>query len=51
MPVIGVGGIRSAADVRQYLQVGAALVAMGTGAMADPRLPERIVRDLETNGG
>ena len=51
MPVIGVGGVRSAADVRQYLRAGASLVAMGTGAMADPRLPERIVRDLERDGG
>jgi dihydroorotate dehydrogenase (NAD+) catalytic subunit len=47
MPVIGVGGVRSAADVRQYLRIGASLVAMGTGALADPRLPERIIRDLE----
>lgn len=47
MPVIGVGGVRSAADVRQYLRVGASLVAIGTGALADPRLPERIVSDLE----
>lgn len=46
-PVIGVGGVRSADDVRQYLRVGASLVAIGTGALADPRLPERIVRDLE----
>ncbi|MGH7579268.1 MAG: dihydroorotate dehydrogenase [Gemmatimonadales bacterium] len=51
MPVIGVGGVRSAEDVRQYLRVGAALVAIGTGALADPRLPERIVRDLERSGG
>ena len=51
MPVIGVGGVRSAEDVRQYLRVGAALVAIGTGALADPRLPERIVRDLERTGG
>jgi dihydroorotate dehydrogenase (NAD+) catalytic subunit len=47
MPVIGVGGVRSAADVRQYLRAGASLVAMGTAALADPRLPERIVRELE----
>ena len=46
-PVIGVGGIRSADDVRQYLRAGAALVAIGTGALADPHLPERIVIDLE----
>jgi dihydroorotate dehydrogenase (NAD+) catalytic subunit len=51
MPVIGVGGVRSADDVRQYLRAGASLVAMGTGALADPRLPERIVRDLESRGG
>ena len=47
MPVIGVGGVRSADDVRQYLRAGASLVAMGTAALADPRLPERIVEDLE----
>ena len=51
MPVIGVGGVRSAEDVRQYLKVGAALVAIGTGALADPRLPERIVHDLESSDG
>lgn len=51
MPVIGVGGIRSAADVRQYLGVGASLVAIGTAALADPRLPARVVRDLERGHG
>ncbi|HEX3276309.1 MAG TPA: dihydroorotate dehydrogenase [Gemmatimonadales bacterium] len=51
MPVIGVGGVRSAADVRQYLRAGAALVGIGTAALADPRLPERIVRDLERGNG
>jgi dihydroorotate dehydrogenase (NAD+) catalytic subunit len=51
MPVIGVGGVRSADDVRQYLGVGASLVAMGTGALADPRLPERIVEELEHDHG
>ena len=51
MPVIGVGGVRSAADVRQYLRVGAALVGIGTAALADPRLPERIIRDLERGDG
>ena len=46
MPVIGVGGIRSAADVREYLAAGASLVAIGTAALADPRLPARIAREL-----
>ncbi len=51
MPVIGVGGVRSAADVRQYLKVGAALVGIGTAALADPRLPERLIRELEHGNG
>ena len=51
MPVIGVGGISSADDVRQYLRVGASLVGIGTAALADPRLPERIIRDLERGDG
>jgi dihydroorotate dehydrogenase (NAD+) catalytic subunit len=50
MPVIGVGGVRSAQDVRQYLSVGASLVAVGTAGMASPRVPQRIVRDLEAAG-
>jgi dihydroorotate dehydrogenase (NAD+) catalytic subunit len=51
MPVIGLGGIRSAADVKQYLRAGATLVGIGTAALADPRLPERIVRELERAHG
>ena len=51
MPVIGMGGIRSGDDARQYLRAGASLVAVGTAAMANPRIPERIVADLEQNGG
>jgi dihydroorotate dehydrogenase (NAD+) catalytic subunit len=45
--VIGVGGIGSAADAREYLNAGASLVAIGTAALADPRLPERVARELE----
>jgi len=51
VPVIGVGGVRSARDVRQYLRAGACLVAIGTGHLADPHLPARIVRDLEAERG
>ena len=51
VPVIGVGGVRSAADLRQYLEAGASLVAVGTAALADPRLPERILDELESSGG
>lgn len=50
-PVIGIGGIRTADHVRQYLAVGASLVAIGTAQLADPRLPERIAHELETDDG
>lgn len=50
-PVIGLGGVRGVEDVRQYLAAGASLVGIGTGALADPRLPERIVRQLERTRG
>lgn len=46
MPVIGVGGIRSAADAREYLGAGATLVAIGTAALTDPRVPGRVARGL-----
>jgi len=46
IPVLGVGGVRTAADAREYLAAGASLVAIGTAALADPRVPERIARAL-----
>jgi dihydroorotate dehydrogenase (NAD+) catalytic subunit len=46
IPIIGVGGVSSATDVLQYIFAGATVVAVGTAAMRDPRLPERIVADL-----
>jgi dihydroorotate dehydrogenase (NAD+) catalytic subunit len=46
VPVIGVGGIRTATDARQYLDAGASLVAIGTAALADPRVPEGVAREL-----
>jgi len=47
LPVIGVGGISGAKDVVQYVLAGASLVAIGTAAMQQPRLPEKLVADLE----
>jgi dihydroorotate dehydrogenase (NAD+) catalytic subunit len=47
LPVIGVGGITSATDIVQYVLAGASLVAIGTAAMQRPRLPEKLVADLE----
>ena len=47
VPIVGLGGVRSASDALQYLLAGASLVGIGTAAMQDPRVPERVVRDLE----
>ena len=46
-PIIGVGGISRATDIVQYVIAGASLTAVGTAAMQEPRLPERLVDDLE----
>ncbi len=46
LPIIGLGGVRSAYDALQYLVAGATLVGVGTAAMQDPRTPERIARGL-----
>lgn len=47
LPVIGVGGISRATDVVQYVIAGASLVAVGTAAMQQPKLAEKLVDDLE----
>ncbi len=47
VPVIGAGGVQRAEDVLQYVIAGASAVAIGTAALADPKLPARIVRKLE----
>ncbi|MDH3457287.1 MAG: dihydroorotate dehydrogenase [Gemmatimonadota bacterium] len=47
LPVIGIGGVRTFADVEQYLFAGASLVAVGTAALADPRIPGRLAARWE----
>lgn len=47
VPVLGAGGVQQATDVVQFLMAGASAVAVGTAALADPKLPARIIRDLE----
>jgi dihydroorotate dehydrogenase (NAD+) catalytic subunit len=51
VPIIGVGGVSSSTHVRDYLRAGAVLVAIGTAALADPHLPERIIDELEREDG
>jgi dihydroorotate dehydrogenase (NAD+) catalytic subunit len=46
LPIIGLGGINTATDIVQYVIAGASLVAIGTAAMQQPRLPEKLVAEL-----
>jgi dihydroorotate dehydrogenase (NAD+) catalytic subunit len=46
VPIVGMGGISSAADVRDFLSVGATSVALGTALFADPWSPARLREEL-----
>lgn len=47
VPIIGAGGVQRADDVLQFMMAGASAVAIGTAALADPKLPARLVADLD----
>ncbi|MGH2855656.1 MAG: HisA/HisF-related TIM barrel protein, partial [Solirubrobacteraceae bacterium] len=46
IPVVGMGGVQSAAHARDLLDVGATLVAVGTESFRDPTAAGRIAREL-----
>lgn len=46
VPIIGAGGIHSEADARDFIEVGASAVQLDTAIWIQPRLIERIARDL-----
>ncbi|HEX7119001.1 MAG TPA: dihydroorotate dehydrogenase [Longimicrobiales bacterium] len=50
VPIIGVGGIRTAHDAIQYLLAGASLVEIGTASFSDPRAAERVLSGLRRFG-
>jgi dihydroorotate dehydrogenase (NAD+) catalytic subunit len=47
IPIVGLGGIESPADVMEYLLAGASAVEVGTAHFVDPRASERIAEGLE----
>ena len=47
IPIIGLGGIESAADIAEYMIAGASAVEVGTAHFADPRASEKLVSGLE----
>ncbi len=46
IPVIGIGGIRSAKDVLEFILVGASAVQIGTASFTDPSIIFKIAQDL-----
>jgi dihydroorotate dehydrogenase (NAD+) catalytic subunit len=46
LPVVGMGGVQSAAHARDLLDVGATLVAVGSESFRDPAAGARIAREL-----
>jgi dihydroorotate dehydrogenase (NAD+) catalytic subunit len=46
IPVIGMGGVQTAAHARQFLDLGARLVAVGTESFRDPMAGSRIAGEL-----
>ncbi len=46
IPVVGMGGVQSAAHAREMLDAGATLVAVGTESFREPAIGTAIARDL-----
>jgi dihydroorotate dehydrogenase (NAD+) catalytic subunit len=54
LPIVGMGGVQSGAHARDFLSVGATLVAVGTESFRDPAAGTRIeaeLRDLSAKSG
>jgi dihydroorotate dehydrogenase (NAD+) catalytic subunit len=47
IPIVGMGGVASGAHARELIDVGAALVAVGTESFRDPAAGGRIARELD----
>ncbi len=47
IPIIGLGGIESPADVVEYVLAGASAVQVGTAHFVDPRASEKLIDGLE----
>uniref|UniRef100_UPI0032169450 dihydroorotate dehydrogenase n=1 Tax=uncultured Draconibacterium sp. TaxID=1573823 RepID=UPI0032169450 len=47
IPVVGIGGIMSAADAIEFMLAGASVIQVGTGIFKDPMIPVKIVEGIE----
>jgi dihydroorotate dehydrogenase (NAD+) catalytic subunit len=48
LPLIGMGGIATIDDVKEFLTAGATAVAVGTATFSDPMTLPRLIREWET---
>jgi dihydroorotate dehydrogenase (NAD+) catalytic subunit len=48
IPIVGMGGIASGADAREFIAAGATLVAVGTESFRDPRAGQRVAEELSS---
>jgi len=48
IPVIGMGGIMTAADALEYLIAGASMIAVGTANFINPRAPVDVLEGIES---
>ena len=46
VPIVGMGGISTADDVREFVSVGATAIALGTALFSDPWAPNRMRGEL-----
>ncbi len=46
VPLIGMGGITTAADAIEFMMAGATAVAIGTGTFRDPLTPARVIEGI-----
>jgi dihydroorotate dehydrogenase (NAD+) catalytic subunit len=50
VPIVGMGGIATAADARDFLAAGASTIALGTVLFVDPWAPSRLRSELAAAG-
>ena len=48
IPIVGQGGIENLSDALEFFLAGASAISIGTANFTDPRIPERIVAELES---
>jgi dihydroorotate dehydrogenase (NAD+) catalytic subunit len=51
LPIVGMGGVTTGLDVREFVACGALHVALGTVLFSDPDAPSRVRDELAACGG